>query len=139
MTSELHGVELVRRGDVGRGRSEAPAPSFSASVSTATISAAPAMRAPWMAAIPTPPQPITHTDEPGRMRAVLIAAPTPVVTPQPISATTSSGISGSTFDHRVFGDDHLFGEGSAAQEARQAPFPIPKWDAVSMDSISSHR
>src|SRR5262245_62749236 len=54
------------------------------------------MRAPWIAAIPTPPQPITATEEPGRICAVLIAAPTPVVTPQPISDTTSSGIEGST-------------------------------------------
>ena len=38
-------------------------------------------------------QPKTATVEPGSMRAVLSTAPTPVVTPQPISAARSSGIS----------------------------------------------
>ena len=55
------------------------------------------MRAPWMTAWPTPPQPITATIEPGSTCAVLSAAPTPVVTPQPISASCSSGRSDSTF------------------------------------------
>ncbi len=59
--------------------------------------AAPAMRAPWITAWPTPPQPITATVEPGSTCAVLSAAPTPVVTPQPMSASTSSGRSVSTF------------------------------------------
>ena len=70
---------------------------FDSTGSTATISAAPAIRAPWIAEIPTPPQPITATDEPGEIAAVLIAAPTPVVTPQPTNETISSGMSGSTF------------------------------------------
>ena len=55
------------------------------------------MRAPWMAEMPIPPAPITATDEPGSIAAVLMAAPTPVVTPQPISETISSGMSASTF------------------------------------------
>ena len=63
--------------------------SFASTRSTATISAAPAIRAPWMAAMPTPPQPNTTTDEPGATLAVLMAAPTPVVTPQPMSEATS--------------------------------------------------
>ena len=67
--------------------------SFSSDTSTAKMRAAPAMRAPWIVAMPTPPQPNTATVEPGCTRAVLIAAPTPVVTPQPISAATCSGIS----------------------------------------------
>src|SRR5438477_11324318 len=41
---------------------------------------------------PTPPQPKTATLEPGWTFAVLNTAPTPVVTPQPTSAATSSGI-----------------------------------------------
>jgi len=51
------------------------------------------MRAPWIALIPTPPAPNTTTDDPGRTLAVLIAAPAPVITPQPMSAATSSGMS----------------------------------------------
>ena len=58
-------------------------------MSTATISAAPAMRAPWIAAMPTPPAPKTTTLEPGCTLAVLSAAPTPVVTPQPMRAPIS--------------------------------------------------
>jgi hypothetical protein len=58
-------------------------------MSTATIVAAPQIRAPWMAEMPTPPQPITTTVEPGFTCAVLIAAPTPVITPQPTSEATS--------------------------------------------------
>ena len=37
---------------------------------------------------------MTAAVSPGRTRAVLSAAPSPVVTPQPISATRSSGMSG---------------------------------------------
>ncbi len=48
-----------------------------------------------MAAIPTPPQPNTTTDEPGFTLAVLMAAPTPVVTPQPMSEAISKGMSSS--------------------------------------------
>ena len=42
---------------------------------------------------PTPPQPQTATVEPGRTAAVLTAAPTPVVTPQPMRAADSKGTS----------------------------------------------
>src|SRR5262245_13556309 len=45
--------------------------------------------------MPTPPAPKITTEEPGLIAAVLIAAPTPVITPQPISAATSSGTSAS--------------------------------------------
>jgi hypothetical protein len=54
---------------------------------------APAMAAPLIAARPTPPQPITATVSPGRTLEVWIAAPTPVITPQPIRAARSSGMS----------------------------------------------
>ena len=55
------------------------------------------MRAPWIAARPTPPQPNTATVEPGSTRAVFRAAPTPVVTPQPMRAARSNGMSSRTF------------------------------------------
>ena len=61
------------------------------------IMRAPAMRAPWIADSPTPPQPKTATVEPGSMRAVFSTAPTPVVTPQPMSAARSSGMSSRIF------------------------------------------
>ena len=57
--------------------------------------AAPAILAPWMAAMPTPPHPKTTTFEPGWTFAVLMAAPTPVVTPQPMSEAISNGTSAS--------------------------------------------
>src|SRR5581483_11686086 len=57
----------------------------------AMIRAAPASRAPWIAAKPTPPQPITSTLSPGRTTALRSTAPTPVVTPHPSSAARSSG------------------------------------------------
>jgi hypothetical protein len=46
--------------------------------SIATMRDAPARRAPWTALSPTPPHPKTATREPGRTRAVLRTAPTPV-------------------------------------------------------------
>ena len=67
--------------------------SLCSSTSTAMIIRAPAMRAPWITDRPTPPAPYTATVEPGFTRAVLRAAPTPVVTPQPISAAMSNGTS----------------------------------------------
>ena len=45
---------------------------------------------------PTPPSPITATDDPARTSAVLSAAPTPVVTQQPMSAATSGGVPSGT-------------------------------------------
>ena len=58
---------------------------------------------------PTPPQPKTATVEPGSTFAVLSAAPTPVVTPQPISAARSSGMSSRIFTTRVLVHQHLLG------------------------------
>jgi len=40
---------------------------------------------------PTPPRPITATVEPAGTSAVRRTAPTPVATPQPMSAATSAG------------------------------------------------
>ena len=59
--------------------------------------AAPAIAAPWMQLSPMPPPPITATVEPGSTLAVLNTAPSPVVTPQPMSAARSSGMSLSIF------------------------------------------
>ena len=47
--------------------------------------------------MPTPPQPMTATVAPGSTRAVLITAPTPVITPQPTSAASSYGTSAAIF------------------------------------------
>ncbi|CNK80954.1 Uncharacterised protein [Mycobacterium tuberculosis] len=60
--------------------------SWDATRSAAMIRTAPDSRAAWIAAKPTPPQPITSTVSPARTPAVRITAPTPVVTPQPSSA-----------------------------------------------------
>ena len=67
--------------------------SLLSSMSTAMIVVAPAIADPCMQFSPTPPHPKTATDVPGSTPAVLIAAPTPVVTPQPTSAATSMGMS----------------------------------------------
>ena len=48
------------------------------------ILSAPAMRAPCRTLRPMPPRPNTATLAPGHTLAVQIAAPTPVVTPQPM-------------------------------------------------------
>ena len=64
--------------------------------STATIGVAPASTAPCTAFRPTPPVPITTTLLPGWTPAVLMTAPTPVITPHASSAALSSGISAGT-------------------------------------------
>ena len=55
----------------------------------ATIRDAPATTAPIKHDSPTPPRPITATDDPTGTLAVLRTAPTPVVTQQPISAAAA--------------------------------------------------
>ena len=67
--------------------------SLAGDMSMAMIRPAPAIAAPLIAARPTPPQPITATVSPGRTLEVWITAPTPVITPQPIRAARSSGMS----------------------------------------------
>ena len=69
--------------------------SLVSTASMAIIRSAPANFAPWIMLRPTPPQPITATVLPGCTPAVLIAAPTPVVTPQPTSDACGNGMSGS--------------------------------------------
>ncbi len=73
--------------------------SFWSSMSTATIVAAPASRAPAIAALPTPPQPNTATVSPRLTPPVLIAAPSPAMTPQPRSPAAAAGALASTLVH----------------------------------------
>src|SRR5262249_60412010 len=61
--------------------------------------AAPASAAPAIAAAPTPPQPITATLLPREPPPVLIAAPSPAITPHPSSPTAAARADGSTFVH----------------------------------------
>ncbi len=70
---------------------------FCATGSITMTRLAPAAAAPWTAFMPTPPAPMTTTFSPGRTSATLVAEPQPVVTPQPTSAASSSGMSGSIF------------------------------------------
>ena len=67
------------------------------------IFSAPASTAPWMTLSPTPPAPNTATDAPGSTFAVLMTAPTPVITPQPTRQALSSGASLRIFTHPVSG------------------------------------
>jgi len=60
-------------------------------LSMAMTSAAPAVTAPVMAAIPTPPTPMTATWWPGCTLATLIEAPMPVATPHDTSAPATRG------------------------------------------------
>ena len=73
--------------------------SFLASMSTAMTVVAPASAAPAMAAMPTPPQPMTATDSPRVTLPVLMAAPMPAITPQPSSPMAAGSASGSTLVH----------------------------------------
>ena len=73
--------------------------SFRSSMSTAMIVRAPASRAPAIAASPTPPQPKTATVSPRPTPPVLIAAPTPAITPQPSRPAAVGGAAGSTLVH----------------------------------------
>jgi len=63
--------------------------------STAMIGCAATIAPPWMTLRPTPPTPKTAMLAPAGTAAVLITAPTPVMTEQPIRAARSSGIAGS--------------------------------------------
>ena len=93
--------------------------SFRASRSTAMIVAAPASRAPAMAASPTPPQPNTATESPGPTSPVSMAAPRPAITPQPSSPATSGFTVGRHLGALPGGDERLLGEGADAERGRQ--------------------
>jgi hypothetical protein len=74
-------------------------------------------RAPWIAEMPTPPQPITTTELPGVIFAVLIAAPTPV---GDAAADQRHDVERDVvvdFDHGALRQDHLLGERAAAGHA----------------------
>ena len=71
--------------------------SLDAMVSMAMIRPAPASAAPLTPDRPTPPQPITATVVPGSTLAALKMAPTPVITPQPMTLARSSGMSSRIF------------------------------------------
>ena len=73
--------------------------SFRSSMSTAMIVRAPASSEPAMAALPTPPQPKTATVSPRPTPPVLMAAPSPAMTPQPSRPTTAALADGSTLVH----------------------------------------
>jgi hypothetical protein len=68
-------------------------------MSTAITVPAPASTEPAIAADPTPPQPITATDLPRVTPPVLIAAPSPAITPHPSSPTAAGRAEGSTLVH----------------------------------------
>ena len=67
--------------------------SLNSTVSTATILEAAARTAPCTTLRPTPPQPKTATVLPVSTLALLITAPTPVITPQPMRQAFSRGTS----------------------------------------------
>ncbi len=69
------------------------ASSFPGTRSTAMMVRAPDRAAPWMLFRPTPPAPMTTAVSPGRSRAVLVTAPSPVITPQARRAALSNGTS----------------------------------------------
>ena len=58
--------------------------SLSSFRSTPMIMSAPAIRRPWITFNPIPPRPKTAAVDPISTPAVLITAPMPVVTPQPM-------------------------------------------------------
>ena len=62
-------------------------------MSQAIMMLAPAILAPWIAFVPTPPSPNTATDDPGVTFAARTAAPNPVATPQPIMNLNSGELS----------------------------------------------
>src|SRR6185369_6190636 len=71
--------------------------------STPMIVPAPASAQPWITFSPTPPQPITTALLPGSTLAVLMAAPTPVMTPQPTRHALSSGTPAGILTHEISG------------------------------------
>ena len=97
--------------------------SFFSSMSTAMIFDAPARAEPAIAAMPTPPHPITATDMPRVTLPVLRAAPRPAITPQPRSPTAAGRAEGSTLVHWP-----------AATSVFSAKAPIPSAGASSVPS-----
>jgi hypothetical protein len=70
-----------------------------------------------MAAMPTPPQPMTATDAPGGTRAVLITAPTPGHHPAADQCGHFVGHVGRELHHALLWHHHFLGERAAAGHA----------------------
>jgi hypothetical protein len=80
-----------------------------------------------MQEIPTPPHPNTTTEEPGVTLAVLMAAPTPVITPQPMRLAISNGTSSSIFTTPWYGRIISSANVPAPAIPKTASPPIRKW------------
>ena len=93
--------------------------SFRSSRSIARISAAPAMRAPWITDSPTAPQPITATRAPSQTFAVSSTDMTPVATAQPIRHACSDGQLARHLHRGDRRDDRVRRERPGAQHRRQ--------------------
>ena len=85
--------------------------------STAMMLRAPAMRAPWMAPEPTPPQPTTTTVSPGLTLARSTAEPKPVAMPQLMSAAAFMLSQGLMRTSEFSWHDHLVGERAQLRHA----------------------
>ncbi len=86
--------------------------------STAMRCLAPANAAPCTALMPTPPIPYTTVVSPGRTLPAFTAVPQPVGTPQPTSATVSSGRSSSILTQECSDTTALVGHCARPQESR---------------------
>ena len=75
-----------------------------------------ARAAPMITLIPTPPHPTTATVLPGVTLALLITAPTPVGTQQPISAACAMGVGMSMGTQPI--------SGNTAYSAKHATLPM---------------
>ena len=102
--------------------------------STATIVRAPAMRAPWMAPEPTPPQPTTTTVSPGFTLARSTAEPNPVAMPQLMRAAAFMLDHGVDAHERVLVDDHFVGEGPQLGH----PVQVLAAQVVAVGAVADH-
>jgi hypothetical protein len=94
------------------------------------ICAAPATTAPITHDSPTPPSPITATELPGVTAAVLITAPIPVVTQQPISAAAAGSVSRGTAIAAAAGTTEAVAIVAIAQYERTPRNPV--WPSSSV-------
>ena len=86
----------------------------------AMIVAAPARRAPAIAASPTPPQPNTATESPRATSPVFIAAPSPAITPQPSRPAAVGRRLRVDLRALAGGDERLLGERADAERRATA-------------------
>ena len=127
--------------------------SFRSSMSTAMIRDAPASAEPAIAAMPTPPQPITATVEPRPTLPVLIAAPSPAITPQPSRPTAAAPRRRVDLGALAGGDEGLLRERADAQRRRELGAvlqrhllrrvvgreAVPRLAAVARPAVAAHR